>query len=522
MQELIEEALLRKARSVLRRHQAGVATSRKFASKYAKRTGRVAGRPGVDPPGSWELHPHYDPRYCIKHSKYLSRMIWQKLQAGTYEPVPAIQYEIEKPGGGVRIIMAFAIPDSALANIIHRSVTRRNINILSSNSYAYRPDKSIFDAIINLRRAVVGSKVYVVQYDFSKYFDTIDQQYLSKIVNDRKNFVLSAAERNAVRAFLGHRFARVNDYPLRNFETRTAGVPQGSSLSLFLSNAAAHALDLSLERMNGSFVRFADDVVAVTQSYGDALRIAEQFRNHSAAAGLRINREKSPGIKLLGGSHDLERRSMAIDNDDIAQLESIEFVDYLGHRLRHDRVELPEKSVRRIKKRISSIIHKHLFLYTRGANGAMAADRVGPGYFDWDFVTCLNELRKYIYGGLGETQIRQFLDNNQKPPGLRGLMGFMPLLTNRRQLADFDGWLLNILARAQRERVRVAARHGIELRRLTRAEILDGSWYSMPNVGQDSAAPSFVRAWRASRKYYLKYGLLGIEPPAYYSMIDYQ
>lgn len=522
MLELIEEALLRKARSTLRRHQAGVATNRKYARKYSKRTGKAPGAVRASDPTSWALHPHFDPRYCIKHSKFVAKVIWSKLQAGSYEPIPAIQYEIAKPGGGVRIIMAFSIPDSAVANVIHRGATRRNLNTLSSNSYAYRPDKSVFDAIINLKRSIVGSKLYVVQYDFSKYFDTIDQDYLRDIIDGRDSFILSAAERNAMKAFLGHRYARFEDYASGQFQTRSAGVPQGSSLSLFLSNAAGHALDVALEGMNGSFVRFADDVVAITRSYGDALRIAEQFRRHCAAAGLEINREKSPGIRLLGGSNELEKRIMAIDYDDIAELKTIEYIDYLGHRLRHGSVEIPDKSIRRIKLRIASILHKHLFLYSRGAGGAMGPDRIGPGYFDWDFVTALNEVRKYIYGGLGETQVAQFLDNNRKPPGIRGLMGFMPLLTSAEQLAKLDGWLLNILLRAQKERCKVAAQHGHTLRILTREEILSGSWYDFPAVGQDAGAPSFVRAWRAARKFYLRYGFTGIEPPAYYSMVEFQ
>lgn len=522
MEELIREALVRKARAALRRHQAGVATARKYASKYSKRTGLEPGVPSSEKPSAWALHPHYDPAYCIKHARFLSRVIWRKIQDGSYEPVPAVQYEIEKPGGGIRVIMAFSIPDAAVANVVHRAATRRNINILSSNSYAYRPDKSVFDAIINLRRSVRGNKVYLVQYDFSKYFDTISQSYIDKIINDRRNFILSNAERVVAKAFLKHRFAKFSDYPKGEFETRVAGVPQGSSMSLFLSNAAGHALDLTLERMNGSFVRFADDVVAVTHTFTDALRVAEEFRSHCAAAGLRINREKSPGIRLLGGSSELEERVFAIDNDDIADLKTVEYIDYLGHRIRHDRVELPDKSIRRIKRKISSIIHKHLFLYTRGAGGVMGPNRVGAGFFDWDFVTCLNEIRKYIYGGLGERQIQGFLIENQKPPGIRGLMGFMPLMTNRRQLEQLDGWLLNILLRAQRERVRVSIAHGYPLERLSRAQIVDGSWYNFGDIQQDSAAPSFVRAWRAARKFYLRYGLVGIEPPAYYSMIDYQ
>jgi RNA-directed DNA polymerase len=521
LQELIEEAILRKARAVLRVQRIETATQRKYAARFTKRTGITAGIPLSTQPSHWAFHPHFDPKYCISHAKYLSKVIWRKLEAETYEPIPAVQFDIPKPDGSKRQIMAFSIPDSALSNVLHNRVTNRNINLFSSYSFAYRPDRNVFDAIIHLRQSIQSHKSYIVQYDFSKYFDTISHAYLERILFTDKKFLISMAERTAIRAFLQHTYCHVGTYKNNVFDVRERGVPQGSSISLFLSNAAAHELDLALERQNGTFVRFADDVVAVTHSYSDALGVAAQFRRHCHEAGLKINFSKSPGIVLFGGGPDVERRQVVIDTDDAAIVKTEYFIDYLGHRLSSDGITLPLKSMKRIKRRIADIIYKHLFLHRRGANGAFDQSRIGPGFFDWDLVTCVNEIRSYMYGGLRESHLTAFLESDVRLPFVRGLMAFFPLTTSVTQLRALDGWLLSIFRRAQRERMRVLAGFGHAQSRLTKQQILSGEWYDHPEVRNDMRLPSFVRAWRGSRKYYLRYGLSNISAPAYYSLLGY-
>ncbi|HUD53478.1 reverse transcriptase domain-containing protein [Parvibaculum sp.] len=520
MQELIEEAITRKSKAVLRRQRIDHANAHKNAERYGKRTGLLAGAPLTNDPIWWDFHPHFDPKYCIAHARYISRVIWKRLQADLYEPIPAIQFDVPKPDGSSRQVMAFAIPDSAVANVVHRKITRRNLNQFSSYSFAYRPDKNVFDAILYLNRSLGNHKSYIIQYDFSKYFDTISHSYLEKVLFDKKTFLLSASEKNAINAFLTHAYCHVKTYKNNVFDVREAGVPQGSSLSLFLSNAAAHELDLCLERQNGSFVRFADDVVAVTHSYRDALAVASQFRIHCEKAGLLINYAKSPGILLFGGGPDRDRRDFTIDIDDGSELRTDDFIDYLGHRIDASGIGLPAKSIKRIKRQISEIIYKHLFLHRRGIGGAFDSGRVGPGFFDWDLVTCLNEIRRYMYGGLRENHITGFLSEDIRPPFIRGLMAFFPLSTEVAQFKQLDGWLLSVIRRAQRERVRVLAGFGHHVDRLTKMQIVSGSWYTYAALDNEVVLPSFVRGWRTARKYYLRYGLTGIKPPSYYSLIN--
>jgi RNA-directed DNA polymerase len=519
LREAIKEAIIYKSRAILKDQQIAVATKRKYADRFTKRTGEIAGTPAIINPRWWLFHPHFNPVYCIKHAEFLSRVVWQKLLANDYDPIPAVQFDIPKKDGTTRPIMGFAIPDAAVANVFHRAITRRNLNLFSSNSFAYRPDQNVFDAILQLNRSMDHPKSYIIQYDFKKYFDSIEHPYLEELINDRELFLLTRAERIAIRAFLSHKFAHVNDYPNRDFTVRAKGVPQGCSLSLFLSNAAAHELDLALERQNGTFTRFADDVVAVAHSYTDARNIALQFRAHCDRAGIAINYDKSPGIKLLDKGKEGDRRAFFLDKDDGGRVEFISEFDYLGHNLSSAGVSLSSGAVKKIKRRISEIIYKHLFLYRRSAPNLIDPARVTGAFYDWDLVTCINEIRRYLYGGLRESQITPFLHGEGKLPFVRGLLAFYPLITNPELLIKLDGWLLNVMHRAIRERVKVLQSLGIVQNGISQTQILEGDWYNYPQILNDTRLPSFVRGWRAARRYYLRYGLKNIQPPSYYSLL---
>jgi hypothetical protein len=519
LREAIEEAIVYKARAILKDQQIAAATKRKYADRFTKRTGAAAGAPVIILPRWWNFHPHFNPTYCIKHAPYLARTIWRALQNGTYAPIPAVQFDISKKDGTFRQIMGFAIPDAAVANVFHRAITRRNLNLFSKHSFAYRPDQNVFDAILHLQRSMRHPKSYIIQYDFKRYFDTIDHKYLQTLIEDRELFLITRAERNAITAFLSHAFAHVNDYPQRDFTVRAKGVPQGSSLSLFLSNAAAHELDLLLERQDGTFARFADDVVAIAHTYTDARSIALQFREHCKRAGIAINYDKSPGILLLDQGPVGDVRTFFLDKDDGGRVETIKEFNYLGHNLSSGGITLSIGAIKKIKRRISEIIYKHLFLHRRSAPNLIDPARIGPGYYDWDLVTCINEIRRYLYGGLKESQITPFLKGEGKLPFVRGLLAFYPLITNPEKLIELDGWLANVMNRALRERIKVLLALGIVQAPLGTDEIISGDWYVYPQVRNDARLPSFVRGWRAARRYYLRYGLRNIQPPSYYSLL---
>ena len=315
MREQIEKEIRSKCRALIRQDQKSRYILARYREKFTLRTGQAAVITPFRDPDIWNTSKHFSPYYCLKHSKYLSRVLWQKIVDGSYDPSPAVRIEIPKPTGGFRTIMAFSIPDSAISNLFHRRLRDKNSNQFSPFSYAYFKDRGLFDAVIQLKSYLDQGQCYLVEMDFSKYFDTIEHRYLDHLFQN-ENFNLSGAEKTIVDALLKHRISDRASYSITASERREIGVPQGSSVSLFLANLAGHELDRSLERVNGRFVRFADDVVVVTNSHSDAVKIVNAFEEHCKYSGVSINYDKSEGISLLEPFAKTGNRSFFVDGDD--------------------------------------------------------------------------------------------------------------------------------------------------------------------------------------------------------------
>ena len=280
---------------------------------------------------------------------------------------------------------------------------------------------------------------------------------------------------------------------------------------------------MELERLNGSFVRFADDALAVAHSYEDARKIELEFRRHCLKTGVSINFEKSSGITLLTGRKSDDERNFFIDGDDGGDLKNIDFVDFLGHRVSAGEIDLTDKAVKRIKRTISRIIYIHLLQYPRQKPPhPINPARVGPGFLDWDLITCINEIRRYVYGGLKHVDLTRFIDRDIKLRYVRGLLAFYPLVSHPQTLKALDGWLKNVVLRAVRERNRLLAVQGLSTYTIVEKDLLTGAWHVSPIPGSpnETSLPSFVMGWRAARKFYKRFGLAEIEAPGYYALMS--
>jgi hypothetical protein len=213
-----------------------------------------------------------------------------------------------------------------------------------------------------------------------------------------------------------------------------------------------------------------------------------------------------------------DRRDYYLDRDDGGSLNIIENVNFLGHYVSSDEINLTDKAVKRIKRKISEVIYIHLLLYPRQGHPINPA-RLGDPHIDWDLVTCLNEVRRYIYGGLKERDLTRFLEEDRKLPVVRGLMAFYPLVSSIVRLAELDGWLTNVMFRALRERNRLILNQGLTPYIISKEALLDGSWHGS-DVPNETSLPSFVLGWRAARKFYKRYGLSEIRAPSYYSLLN--
>jgi RNA-directed DNA polymerase len=514
MEHFIHQAIIKKCRSLLRKEERRRYIIGKYRSKHKLRTGTAAKITPFRAPSIWSVSSHFDPRYCLKNAKFLARVIWKRIQEGKYEPAPAIQVEIPKPNGEKRTIMVFAIPDAAVANAIFAKLRDKNARLFSPFSYAYLRDRGLFDAIIQLRSHLSGGQSYLLEMDFSKYFDTIEHRYLEYLF-EQGEFNFSSAELYTLRAFLRHRISTVKNYQVNSEKRRTRGVPQGSSVSLFLANLAGHELDRRLEAANGRFVRFADDVVVVTETHRDAVHAAQSFEEHCKFSGISVNHKKSEGISLFSPRSKLDARSFFVNIDDGHDLIEKTSFDYLGHKFTREKLQLSSRAIIRAKNRVAKIIYLNL-LYS--LQFGFSTTRVSGSGFDWDLVTCINEIRRYIYGSITETEIDYFITKGTTIRPLRGFVGFCALVDDIQQFRELDGWMVDILQRALKKRYAIIAALTGSVAKVVPSHtmLIDGGWHHS-TLGVDTKLPSFARAWRAARKRFKLHGLKGLKNPSYYS-----
>jgi len=483
----------------------------KYREKFTRRTDIDAALPSVR--SRTPVHRHFDPRHCKRNANVIATAIWHKVLRYEYDPEPALRFLIPKPDGTNREITAFGIPDAALANVILRRALNRNKKRLSPHSYAYHPDKNVFDAILALRDFDKDGKLFAVQIDFEKYFDNIPANYLKKKISDRSTVGVTPHERHIFESFLHHRLGDAEAHRTRKFRRKIKGTPQGSSVSLFLANLANHDLDRKLSAESGKFVRFADDVVAICGSYEEAQRLERCFDRHCSESGLIVNRKKSPGIAVIS-DHQHEIRTI---ND----------FTYLGYGFSDKGLTLPEKTEKKLQQKVSRLANVYLINSLKHGFNQSRSSRT-DGY-DWDLLGLVYELRRGFYGGLKEQDIQDFLYNGGQLKTMRGLMGFYCLIEDPSVLKALDGWTANMVRRSCVARQKILqTKYGADCPTPSNQELILGNWIAPSAWREDSKSddtvevifPSLVRGWRAARKHFFTFGLEGVQAPGYDSSFD--
>jgi RNA-directed DNA polymerase len=488
-------------------------TEHKYREKFERRTGLVAGHS----PASTEnfAHQHFDPKHCKRNANAIASGIWHKVLQSNYQPDPALYFELPKPDGSKRGVMAFGIPDAAVANVLLRRTLRRNKKRFSPHSYAYHPDKNVFDAILALNDFDRDGKLFAVQIDFEKYFDKIPASYIKMKLSDRSVVGITPHERHIYESFLHHRYGDAASHASGIFQRRINGTPQGSSVSLFLANLANDGLDRQLSAESGKFVRFADDVVAICGNYEEAQRLEKCFDRHCRHSGLILNRKKSPGIAVIA--------------DYQHEIRTISDFTYLGYSFKETGLAMPQKTVSKLRQKISRLINIYLLHALRYGFNSSRANRTSQ--YDWDLLGLIYELRRGFYGGLKEADITAFLYNGGRLSRMRGLMGFYCLIEDPALLKTLDGWTLSIVRRACVRRHQILqAQYGGNCPTPSNRELALGTWLSeaawrdeggtAPTNDVEVVFPSLVRGWRAARKHFFTYGLEGVQAPGYDSSID--
>lgn len=188
----------------------------------------------VHEPETWALDPGFNPYRVRARRHAIAHSVTGRLRMHDYSPRRPAGFVVPKPSGGSRTVSTFQIVDEAISNRLLRSLTRKNLPRLSSRAYAYRPDVTPHDAIHYVQSEFRREhRLFVAEYDFSKFFDTVRHDYLFEAL-DRMAILRTPLEDALIREFL-----KAPEPYLRREEKhaavpdRDAGIPQGTSVSLF-------------------------------------------------------------------------------------------------------------------------------------------------------------------------------------------------------------------------------------------------------------------------------------------------
>jgi RNA-directed DNA polymerase len=218
----------------------------------------------------------------------------ERLKQGAYRAKAVRRAYIPKPDGKQRPLGVTVLEDK----IVQRALVEVMNGIYETDflgfSYGFRPGRSPHDALNALMAGIMTRKVgWVLDADIRGYFDSIDHEWLVKLVEHR------IGDKRVIRHIRKWMQAGVMEEGKKYLPEE--GVPQGGSISPLLANIYLHyVLDLWADQWRKKqargdmiIVRFADDFIVGFQHREEALRFLEALRERFHRFGLELNTKKT-------------------------------------------------------------------------------------------------------------------------------------------------------------------------------------------------------------------------------------
>ena len=209
-----------------------------------------------------------------------ARLTWLRrdLAAGRYTPGPVRRVEIVKESGGTRPLAIPCVRDRVVQTAVALTLGPRLDPAMSEASFGYRPGLGVADAvarIIELRR---DSRVWVLESDVARFFETIPHPRLLDLIEART---------------ADPRLTDLIALWLAQSGEAGCGLLQGSPLSPLLANLYLDEIDHLLDAPETRLVRYADDFVVLARRKAEAETAKERAESLLGERGLALHPDKT-------------------------------------------------------------------------------------------------------------------------------------------------------------------------------------------------------------------------------------
>ena len=446
MTDNITCAIYEEAQKLVVRHQSYAHRLSESLKRRQVRSGtNLSTNKEIKFPEYWECDQGFNPYHVRKHYEPIARAIKKSLESHSYAPRAAVIHEVSKAGGGVRQLSVFQVADQAISRMIFDQLMAKNSSRLNPKCYAYRKDKTVHDAVQNIAYDLRGSqRVFLAEYDFREFFSSICHSQVKRVLSDR-HFYLTNREMNIVMGFLEAPRLPTKLYDGSSSHRSTRGIPLGTSISLFVANLMTYPIAEELEKLGVGFAFYSDDSIVWSDSYEKISQAAKVISNVAADIGLSINFSKSEGIRLLTPAEAPR------------ELPGKDSVSFIGHKIDAQHISMRDSLVSKAKLRLSRLIFSNLL--QEPLQGRVNHSRLIG--LDKDYVVLISQIRRYLYGGLREKQVRMYLTRTVPRIHYRGFMSFFPVVDNDELLKNLDGWLVSNIYLALRRRAKLLQNLGV-------------------------------------------------------------
>ncbi len=183
-------------------------------------------------------------------------------------------------------------------------------------SHAYRPRRGAHTALRSVVDALSRGQHCVITTDIRSFFDSIRHRTLLNRLQSLTGEAPQPLLKSAVRLTSGWRLRR-------------RGIAQGSPLSPLLANAYLIEFDRQMMQLEGTFVRYADDLVWLTDNHRQRKRLLRKTRAALSPLGLKLHPDKTDLVDY-----------------------PTEAFDYLGFRISSNGITPSEANLRRLHRQI--------------------------------------------------------------------------------------------------------------------------------------------------------------------------